>query len=137
MARHHRLIASLCAVVLIGAVAAGYAELGRRHQQRLDARASALTRGDPSRGAAAIGHYGCGGCHTIPGITGARGRVGPPLTGVGQRAYIAGQQRNTPDNLVAWIRYPRHVAPHTAMPELGVSERDARDIAAYLYARGE
>jgi len=137
MGRHHGLIGALCVLVLVLAVAAGYAELGRRHQQRLDARASALTRGDPSRGPAAIAHYGCGGCHTIHGITGAHGLVGPPLGGVGQRVYIAGQQRNSPDNLVSWIRYPRHVAPHTAMPEMGVTERDARDIAAYLYARGE
>jgi cytochrome c len=137
MARHRGLIATLCVVVVVAAVVAGYADLGRRHQQRLDARASALTHGAPSRGPAAIGRYGCGGCHTIPGITGADGKVGPPLDGVGQRVYIAGQQRNTPDNLVSWIRYPRHVAPHTAMPEMGVTEQDARDIAAYLYARGE
>jgi cytochrome c2 len=136
MARHRPVIAALVVVLVLVAVA-GYAELGRRHQQRLDARASALTRGDPSRGPAAIAHYGCGGCHTIPGITGAHGRVGPPLAGVGQRVYIAGNQRNSPDNLVSWIRYPRHVAPHTAMPEMGVTEQDARDIAAYLYARGE
>ena len=28
---------------------------------------------------------------------------------------------------------PRRVRPGTPMPEMGVTERDARDIAAYLY----
>ena len=45
---------------------------------------------------------------------------------------IAGKLANTPDNLVRWIRQPKTVKPLTAMPDMGVSEGDARDMAAYL-----
>jgi cytochrome c1 len=40
---------------------------------------------------------------------------------------------NTPDNLMLWIRNPPGVDPLTAMPDTGVTEGDARDIAAFLY----
>jgi cytochrome c len=93
-----------------------------------------VTGGDPNRGRAAIGRYGCGSCHTIDGVSGAHGLVGPPLTGVGARLYIAGVLRNTPDNMITWIRNPKAVDEKTAMPVLGVSDGDAADIAAYLYA---
>ncbi len=80
----------------------------------------------------AIDTYGCGTCHTIPGIRGADGLVGPPLTRFHERPYIAGQLPNTPENLVLWIIRPQEVAPGTAMPDLGVVEEDARAIATYL-----
>lgn len=80
----------------------------------------------------AIDTYGCGSCHTIPGIRGADGLVGPPLTRFHERPYIAGQLPNTPENLVHWIMSPQEVAPGTAMPDLEVVEEDARAIATYL-----
>ncbi len=89
--------------------------------------------GDPGRGAAAIVRYGCGTCHTIGGISGARGLAGSPLTGIGSRIYIAGVLQNTPENLMQWIRDPKAVDEKTLMPKLGISETDAADIAAYLY----
>ena len=89
--------------------------------------------GDPSRGAALIRYYGCGACHTVPGLSGADGLVGPPLTHFAQRGYVAGMLRNTPDNLVRWIRYPQTIVPGNAMPSLGIDNRDAHDIVAYLY----
>jgi len=89
--------------------------------------------GDASQGPNAIKQYGCGACHTIPGIDGAQGKVGPPLAGIGNRSFVAGVVPNTPDNLVAWIRNPQAIDPLTDMPMLGVSETAARDIAAYLY----
>jgi cytochrome c1 len=89
--------------------------------------------GDPGRGEVAIRSYGCGACHVIPGIRGARGMVGPPLTGFAQRIYIAGEVTNTPEHLVTWIQVPQSIEPGTAMPNLGVTEQQARDIAAYLY----
>jgi putative membrane protein len=91
--------------------------------------------GDMVKGRLAIERYGCGACHTIPGIPGARGMVGPPLATVGGRMYIAGMLTNTPQNLIWWIQVPQTVAPGNAMPNLGVSASDARDIAAYLYPR--
>jgi cytochrome c2 len=93
----------------------------------------ASTAGNPEAGKAAIAKYGCGSCHVIPGVERARGLVGPPLTDFAWRAYIAGRAYNTPENLEAWIRAPDSVEPGTAMPTLGVSQEDARNIAAYLY----
>jgi cytochrome c2 len=95
--------------------------------------AALLTHGDPARGPDLIRRYGCAGCHTVPGVPGANSLVGPPLAGIAKRVYIAGVLSNTPDNLVKWIQSPREVDPKTAMPDLGVTIRDARDIAGYLY----
>jgi cytochrome c len=95
--------------------------------------AFAMPGTDPSRGEQEIQGYGCGSCHVIPGIVAARGMVGPPLTNWARRSVIAGHMPNTPDNLVRWIRDPPAVEKGTLMPNLGVSEPQARDIAAYLY----
>jgi cytochrome c len=75
----------------------------------------------------------CGACHTVPGVTGAAGRVGPPLTGIGTRQIIAGHFANTPDNLVSWIEHPQQLLPGDAMPEMGLSHQQAQAIASYLY----
>jgi cytochrome c len=88
---------------------------------------------DARRGQALIEVAGCAACHTVPGVHGARGNVGPPLTRFGDRTYIAGMLRNEPKNLVTWLRHPQQVVPGNAMPDVGLDERDARDIAAYLY----
>jgi len=93
---------------------------------------NAMTGGEASRGPDAIRRYGCATCHTIPGVPGAIGSIGPPLEQLARRSYIAGSP-NAPEHLVAWLQHPRRVRPGTPMPEMGVTERDARDIAAYLY----
>lgn len=98
-----------------------------------DDTARQLTRGEPSRGRAAIARYGCGACHTVPGVDNASGLVGPPLSNIGDRMILAGQLPNTPDNMILWIRHPQQVESNTSMPNLDVTERDARDMAAYLY----
>ncbi|HVI77315.1 MAG TPA: c-type cytochrome [Candidatus Acidoferrum sp.] len=96
--------------------------------------ASTLTGGGNARvGRTTIRKYGCYACHEIQGVPGAQGLIGPPLNGVSQRYYIAGEIANTPDNLMLWIQHPHQIEPHTAMPEMGVTEQDSRDIAAYLY----
>jgi cytochrome c2 len=98
--------------------------------------AAVLTNGGDARvGRVEIRKYGCNSCHEISGVPGARGLIGPPLTNIGQRYYIAGELANTPNNLMSWIQHPHQVEPHTLMPEMGVSEQDSRDIAAYLYAQ--
>ncbi len=90
--------------------------------------------GDPQQGTVLIQRYGCGSCHTIQGAPGADGRVGPPLVNMLGRSFIAGKVQNTPENLVHWIQHPQEITPGTAMPDLGVTETEARDIAAYLYS---
>ena len=86
------------------------------------------------RGRTALDGFGCGTCHVIPGVKGAVGGVGPPLTRYADRAYIAGQLSNDPQNLIRWIQNPQEVEPGTAMPDLGVGPEVARDMAAYLYS---
>jgi cytochrome c1 len=97
------------------------------------AQARQLTGGDPAAGRDAIEAYGCGSCHTIAGVDGANSLVGPPLTGIGQRAFIAGVLPNTPSNMVRWIQNPQAVDSLTAMPNMHVTAAQARDITAYLY----
>jgi cytochrome c len=92
-----------------------------------------LTGGDVDRGKIAVARYGCDACHAIEGVPGAQGDVGPSLDGIAERTEIAGKLSNQPDNMVRWIREPQQVAPGNGMPNLGVDDRDARDMAAYLY----
>lgn len=83
-------------------------------------------------GAIWITRSGCGSCHQIPGIANANGLVGPPLIHWSKRTIVAGYLPNTRDNLVRWIQHPQQVAPGNAMPEAGLSQKQASDIAAYL-----
>jgi cytochrome c oxidase assembly factor CtaG/cytochrome c2 len=94
--------------------------------------AVASATGDPQHGAALIRQFGCGSCHVVPGIDNATGVVGPPLMQVGRRIYIAGVLRNTPNNMVRWIRGPQQFVPGNAMPDMGINQPDAQDVAAYL-----
>jgi len=87
---------------------------------------------DAARGKRALLQYACVTCHRIPGVVGANSPVGPPLDRLAAREWLAGRLRNTEENLVLWIREPKSVAPDSAMPNLGVTERDARDMVAYL-----
>jgi len=50
-----------------------------------------------------------------------------------ERTMVAGEIPNTPENLVKWVQNPPSIEPNTAMPDLGLSESQAQDIAAYLY----
>jgi cytochrome c len=95
--------------------------------------ARAATGGDPDRGRHLIRQYGCGTCHEIPGAPGARGTIGPPLEKVAMRSFLAGRLSNTPENMMRWIRHPQQEEPGVVMPEMGVTDADARDLAAYLY----
>ncbi len=89
--------------------------------------------GDPDRGRELISSYGCATCHVVPGVDGADGLVGPPLTQVALRTYLAGELSNSATNMQRWIRDPQEVEPGTAMPDLDVTAKDAEDITAYLY----
>ena len=90
--------------------------------------------GNPEVGKEKIQQYGCATCHEIPGVATAIGRVGPPLTHMASRTYLAGQLLNTPDNMMHWIQKPQEFEQHTAMPDTRVNEQDARDMIAYLYS---
>lgn len=92
-----------------------------------------VTAGNAANGRQLLYSYGCGSCHSIPGVGEANGNVGPPLTNFGRRLYIAGVLQNTPEQLSRWITRPQEVQPGNAMPDLGVTQGQARDMAAYLY----
>lgn len=126
--RARRVSGLLLALVLGPPLAAADCQGGRSQASHVP-----VPGGDPSRGAAAIEDVGCGACHTIPGIRGARGLVGPPLTSWARRSYIAGNLPNDPENLIRWIMDPQAVEPGTVMPNLDVTRQQARDMAAYLY----
>ena len=96
-------------------------------------RVEALTGGKVERGRQALERHGCGSCHVIPGIPGAGALVGPSLERIARRTYIAGHLVNEPRAMISWVRSPQHVRSPTAMPDLGVTEQEGRDIAAYLY----
>ena len=117
-------------VTLLGASTVIYCSCGSSAAEHT---AEVTTGGDAQRGAAAINRYGCGSCHIIPGISGAHGLAGPPLSGIASRTYIAGVLQNTPENMMRWIENPPAVDEHTVMPNLGVTSKDAADIAGYLY----
>lgn len=119
------------ATILLGGIAAAY--WGAALARRTVVEAQALTGGNVEAGRVALSNYGCNTCHTIPGVMDARGLVGPPLSQIANRIYVAGVLPNTPDNLIRWIENPPGINPRTAMPNLGVGEADARNIAAYLY----
>jgi cytochrome c2 len=122
-------------VVLAVLVGAGlYAAYSMTYAQQRRAAAVAMTGGDPDRAPQIMVRYGCAGCHTIPGILGANGLVGPPLRDVGRRVYVGGILTNTPEHLMGWIANPKQFSPRTAMPITGISPEEARHVAAYLYA---
>src|SRR3954447_385525 len=101
--------------------------------QQARSKAAAMTGGDPDRGKVAMRDLGCSSCHTIPGVPGASAQVGPPLVQMANRGYIGGVLKNTPENMIRWLENPPGVDPLTAMPNLRVSEAEARDLASYLY----
>ena len=82
----------------------------------------------------AIYQYLCLTCHAIPGTVEGKPNVGPPLGSVASRRYLGGVLLNTPENMVRWLMNPQAIDPRSGMPNLNVSERDARAIAAYLYS---
>jgi len=99
---------------------------------------ASVTAGQLTGGSARIGkrtfvQAGCGGCHAIQLVAGAEGQVGPPLATIATRAELAGHLANTPDNMKRWIQHPQQVAPGSGMPDVGLTDQQTRDIAAYLY----
>jgi cytochrome c1 len=89
--------------------------------------------GNPSRGRITIIRESCGSCHDIPGVQAADGAAGPPLGGFASRTTVAGMLPNTPQNLALWLKSPQAIVPGNAMPDMGLTDRQAADVAAFLY----
>jgi len=94
---------------------------------------SVLPGGDIEQGLRLVTQYQCGACHTISGVQGAAGTSAPALDYIGRLSYIAGGIPNSPDNMMRWLRTPHAVKPGTEMPAMGLTEQEARHMAAYLY----
>jgi cytochrome c len=89
--------------------------------------------GNAARGPALAAQYGCNVCHLIPGVEGPGGSLGPSLQGVASRPTISlGAVQNTPENLVKFIQDPPAMNPQSSMPPSGLTDSDAKDLAAYL-----
>ncbi|WP_075794359.1 c-type cytochrome [Massilia putida] len=89
--------------------------------------------GDAATGKKLVTQYQCGACHKIPNVAGAGGLAGPDLEKFGRLSYIAGGIPNDPPRLVAWLLDPPALKPGTIMPAMGMTEQEARHMAAYLY----
>jgi len=123
--------------ILVGLVVLVLVAVGARNLTATDAdRTVRVPGGSRDRGLETIVDAGCGTCHTIPGVPSADGKVGPPLVDFAERAIIAGRVPNTVPNAIRWVRAPQQVEPGTAMPDLGLSAQQARDVVAYLYTLG-
>ena len=73
----------------------------------------------------------CVGCHTIRGVS--AGVLGPDLTTFGSRRTLAaGIFPNTPEAVAAWLKNPPALKPAAKMPALGLTDDQARAVAAYL-----
>ncbi|SEP47526.1 Cytochrome c2 [Rhodospirillales bacterium URHD0017] len=130
-------LAAIASVALAAGAVAVVVRTGTEQQRRDVDAVTALSASAPSAGRALIVASGCGACHVIPGIPRARGQVGPSLAGIAGRAIVGGSLPNTPDNLQAWIEDPRRLSPQTAMPALGLSSEQARQVTAWLYAEAK
>jgi cytochrome c oxidase subunit 2 len=73
----------------------------------------------------------CVGCHTIDGVS--AGVLGPNLTHFGSRTMLAaGMWPNTPENVAEWVKDPQRLKPGVKMPTLGLTDEQAKAVAAYL-----
>jgi cytochrome c2 len=122
------MLSALRPVALVAVAAAVLAVVGCTS----DNESAAIEGANPHRAGDVVDRYGCGSCHSIPGIDGADGTVGPSLADFGDRGVLAGKFSMTADNVVAWIMDPQAMDPGVAMPDMNVGEQDAKDIAAYL-----
>lgn len=126
------IVCGAAAALMVSATAVPIALTSRSQSERV---ARAMTGGDLRKAPDILRRYGCSGCHTIPGIAGADGQVGGTLADIRRRVYVGGVANNSSENLVRWIVNPQSLSPSSAMPQTGISEAEARDAAAYLYAR--
>lgn len=97
-----------------------------------NAYAQRFIRANPDRGRTLIAEKGCIACHSVPQVHSPDSHVGPTLNHVRRQAYLSGVLPNTPANLVRWLMNPPAINPHTVMPNVGLRQDEAEDIAAFL-----
>ena len=93
--------------------------------------APAEPTGLAAEGKAIYARSACVGCHTIRGVS--TGALGPDLTTFGSRRTLAaGMFPSTVETVAAWLRNPTALKPGSKMPALGLTDDQARAVAAYL-----
>lgn len=90
------------------------------------------TAADPYAAAKTIIGTQCGACHRVPGVPGAFGDTGPSLAGIARQPKIANTLPNNQANMARWLMHPQQIMPGTVMPDLGLTQVQARQLAAYL-----
>jgi len=76
----------------------------------------------------------CAACHTVQG-TSAAATIGPDLTHVASRRYIAaGLLQTTRGSLAAWIADPQTLKPGNNMPDVPLTATELQAVSAYLAA---
>jgi cytochrome c oxidase subunit 2 len=76
----------------------------------------------------------CASCHTIQG-TSAAATIGPDLTHVASRRYIAaGLLPTTRGSLAAWVADPQTLKPGNNMPDVPLTPPELQALSAYLAA---
>jgi hypothetical protein len=100
----------------------------------------ALKGHDAARGRELLDMKGCSLCHRMTGVAPFRGALlpaGVTVTDMARAVRLAPDLRVTrerwrPSLLVRWLLHPSQVKPDTLMPDMHLTEADARSIAAYL-----
>jgi cytochrome c oxidase subunit II len=86
---------------------------------------------DEMEGRSIYARSACVACHTIRDVS--TGVIGPDLTHFGSRRRLAADMfDNTADNVTAFLLDPDALKPGVKMPALGLTEAQARAVAAYL-----
>ena len=99
-------------------------------RQRADA-AEPEAGTDAAEGLELFTGRGCGGCHTVAGVS--EGAIAPDLTHLQSRSTFAGAMFDlNEENLRKWLTNPPGVKPGALMPNLGLSEDDITKLIAYL-----
>jgi cytochrome c oxidase subunit 2 len=81
----------------------------------------------------------CAACHTVRGVEGVGGAIGPDLTHFASRSRFAGSMFDlTAENLASWLNNPdamKPLADHPAgptMPDYGLTQQEIDALVAYL-----
>ena len=116
------------ALLVVAEGAADY-EAWRRGQLR---QATPPDDAEAIKGSRFVTSHACAACHTVRG-TPAAGTLGPDLTHVASRRYIAaGLLPTTRGSLAAWIVDPQTIKPGNNMPMVPMTADDVTSVSAYL-----
>ena len=112
------------------AVTAYLMNIGKESEFKLERPHGTYIGGNATEGKKLFETVGCQDCHVAQGFTkvrDARGTsydIAPELSRVGSK--------DNPDWLFDWVKNPRHFNPETRMPNLRLTDPEARNIVAYL-----